>query len=95
MTSELTGRSSTTRWLERRGAIRVAFVSADPFERAVEINTKIAELGLAGLLVKVLFNPVDYIDQPAPTEEHGHFRTWDEDAGVPAGEFHLAISRVQ
>ena len=77
------------------GAIRVAFISTDGFERAVEVNSKIAELGLDGLFVKILFNPADYADQPLPAEELDHFRIWAADATVPIGEFHLAITMVQ
>lgn len=72
----------------------VAFLSADRHDRAVQIRYELGRLR-DDLLIRVLLNPEDAKGQHVPSEAHGKHRTWDADPAVPAGEFHLAVSRVQ
>ena len=70
-----------------------AFLSADRHERAVQIRYELRRLR-DDCVVRILLNPEDAKGQPVPSEAEEELRTWGTDDAVPAGEFHLAITRT-
>jgi len=79
----------------RPARLRFVFLSADKNERAGQINEEIRGLPVQGLAVRVFIGTDDAKGQSVPGEAAGKSRSWRESPDVPAGEFHIEISRVQ
>jgi hypothetical protein len=77
------------------GRLVFAFQSANQDDRAAQISEMLQRIARDGLAVRVLLNPQDAKGVTMSRAAEQRFRTWSTDASVPAGEFQLAISRVQ
>jgi hypothetical protein len=74
------------------GRLVFVFSSAEPAERASQMEDTVQYLPIEGLFVRVLLSRDDVIGQPLPEPRGDKFWTWGMDASVPAGEFHIAIT---
>jgi len=59
------------------------------------MNNKNRRLPLQGLAIRVLVGADDAKGQAIPFETQRKFRSWRQSEDVPAGEFHLATSRIK
>jgi hypothetical protein len=74
------------------GKLTVPFISSDPTKRLEEIDRVLDSHTLDGLTITLLLNPEDAVEQllPAPRTD---LVAVEQRRDVPAGEFHLALTR--
>lgn len=77
------------------GRLVFAFYSAGQDDRTAQIFEILRRIAWEGRAVRVVLNPQDAKGLTTFRAAEQRFRTWSGDASVPAGEFQLAISRVQ
>jgi hypothetical protein len=75
------------------GKLTVPFVSADKQTRLEEIQRVLDSHTLDGLYLKILLNPADATDQPLPEPRPDLLAVVDR-RDVPAGEFHIELTRA-
>jgi hypothetical protein len=75
------------------GKLTVPFVSSDKQSRLEEIKRVLDSQALDGLFIKILLNPVDAAGQPLP-EPRPDLIALNERSDVPAGEFHIELTRA-
>ena len=77
----------------RPGKLTVPFVSRDPLLRLAEIERVLDSQTLDGLYIKLLLNADDAAGLPLP-EPRPDFIAVAERSDVPAGEFHIELTRA-
>ena len=77
----------------RPGKLTVPFVSGDKQTRLQEIARVLDSQTLDGLYIKILLNPEDAAGQPLP-EPRPDLIAVAERSDVPAGEFHIELTRA-
>jgi len=77
----------------RPGKLTVPFVSKDPLMRLGEIERVLDSQTLEGLYIKLLLNAEDAANLPLP-DPRPDFITLAERSDVPAGEFHIELTRA-
>src|SRR5690349_947589 len=78
----------------RPGKLKVPFVSRDPLMRLAEIERVLDSHTLDGLTIKLLLNAEDAAGLTLPGPRPA-FTVVTERSEVPAGEFHIELTRAQ